>query len=236
LEQEETSDVKRFRPYLPLIFAGALSISMASAQSSFDLNIGFGAAQDKASSGLDTGTFLACSPSTDATCAATKSLNGFMLGFGGNLMLWKHFGVGAAVSLQPNKPSYVDLGANPAYGYTASSINSRLTLYDFDGIYQPYHSKKVDFRISGGFGGANLKFYQSASTTTALTGSQSYSQYFGSSNHIQVHGAVGVPIYVTDHIFIRPEFRIYDIHNLYQYGSNLVKEELVWVGYSWGGQ
>lgn len=229
--------MKSFRSYLPLIFAGAVCIPMVSAQSSFDLNMGFGAAQDKASSGLDYNTLLACSPSTDATCSATKSLSGFMLGFGGNLMLWKHFGVGAGVNLQPNKPNYVTLQtANAAAGVSGEAIQSRLTIYDFDGIYQPYHSKKVDIRISGGFGGANLKFYVNQTNNTALTGSQSYSQYFGSSNHIQVHGAVGVPIYVTDHIFIRPEFRIYDIHNLYQYGSNLVKEEMVWVGYSWGGQ
>lgn len=229
--------MKSFRLYLPLMVAGALCIPIASAQSSFDLNVGFGAAQDKAAPGVDSNTLLACSPSTSSTCATTKSLNGFMLGFGGNLMLWKHFGVGAGVNLQPNKPTYVTLQeASASQGVAGVAIQSRMTLYDFDGIYQPYHSKKVDFRISGGFGGANLKFYVNQTNTTALTGSQNYSQYFGSSNHIQVHGAVGVPIHVTDHLFVRPEFRIYDVHNLYQYGSNLVKEELVWVGYSWGGQ
>ena len=227
----------RFRHYLPLIFAGALSIPIASAQSSFDLNVGFGAVQDKAASGIDSNTLLNCSPSNDATCTATKSLNGFNLGFGMDLMLWKHFGVGGSVAFQPNKPDYVVLQqASATAGVAGLSIQSRNTLYNFDGIYQPYHSKKVNFRINGGIGGDNLKFYVNQTSTTALTGSQNYSSYFGSSNHFQVHGGASVQLFVTDHIFVRPEFQIYDVHNLYQYGSNLIKQEMVWVGYSWGGQ
>ena len=227
----------RFRSHLPLIFAGAMCISVASAQSSFDLNMGFGAVQDKASSGIDSNTLLSCTPSTDATCTVPSSLNGFMLGFGGNLMLWKHFGVGADVSFQPNKPNYVTLQQQVAsQGVSGLAIQSRTTLYNFDGIYQPYHSKKFNFRINGGIGGDNLKFYVNQSSTTALTGSQNYSQYFGSSNHFQVHGGVSAQIFLTDHWFIRPEFQIYDVHNLYQYGSNALKQEMVWIGYSFGGQ
>ena len=37
-----------------------------------------------------------------------------MLGFGGDLMLWKKFGVGADVNFQPAKQTYVNLNASAA--------------------------------------------------------------------------------------------------------------------------
>jgi hypothetical protein len=55
-----------------------------------------------------------------------------------------------------------------------------------------------------------------------------------STNHFQVHGGVGVEIYLTDHIFVRPQFDVHYVRNLTQFGSNLVKTEMVWLGYSWG--
>jgi outer membrane protein W len=108
-----------------------------------------------------------------------------------------------------------------------------MTLYDFNGIFQPISTKKVDVKIQAGIGGANLKFYESASSSSAL-GSESQSQYFQSANHLNVHGGVGVDVFVTDHIFVRPEFNIHYIPNLTQFGSSAVITGMVWVGYSWG--
>ena len=157
-----------------------------------------------------------------------------MLGFGGDLILWKNFGVGADVSLQPAKQTYINLNASAANaGLSSLAVQSRMTFYDFDGIYEPINQKKVAVKIKGGIGGANLKFYEASSSSSVL-GSQSGSQYFQSSNHFSVHGGFGVQIYLTDHVFLRPEFNIHYVHNLSEFGSNLVKEEMVWVGYSWG--
>ena len=108
-----------------------------------------------------------------------------------------------------------------------------MTLYDFNGIFEPVNTKKVALKLEGGIGGANLKFYESGSSSSVL-GNQNTSQYFGSANHFQVHGGVGVQIYVTDHVFIRPEFDVHYVHNLTQFGSNVVTSEMVWLGYSWG--
>jgi hypothetical protein len=108
-----------------------------------------------------------------------------------------------------------------------------MTLFDFNGIYQPVHTKKVAVKLEGGIGDANLKFYENASSSSVL-GSQNSSQYFGSANHFQVHGGLGVQIYINDHIYIRPEFDVHYVRNLTQFGSNIVTSEMVWVGYSWG--
>lgn len=226
--------MKRISRYLPLLFVLFCCVQFASAQSAFDFNIGFGAVQDKASStGLDQ-NLNSCTLSSTG-CTNTPSLSGFMLGFGGDLMLWKHIGVGADVSLQPGKQTYVDLSSQAAAnGLNTLSLQSRVTLYDIDAVYQPVNTKKVGLKLRAGIGGANIKFYESGSASNSVIGSQNYSQYFGSSNHFQVNGGIGVQIYLTDHIFVRPEFNVHYVRNLSQYGSNIITQEMVWLGYSFG--
>jgi hypothetical protein len=232
----EISHVKRIFRYLPLMLLPIFSVPMVHAQSAFDINIGFGAAQDKATSTQLDQSLLPCT-ANDAylPCVSPSSLSTFMLGFGGDLILWKNFGVGAEVNIQPAQQKYVDLSSQAAAsGLSTLSLNSRLTLYDFDAIYEPVNQKKVAVKIKGGIGGANIKFYEGGSYSNSVIGSQNVNQYFGSSNHFAVHGGFGVQIYLTDHIFVRPEFDIHYVNNLSQFGSNLVKEEMVWLGYSWG--
>ena len=153
----------------------------------------------------------------------------------GNVMAWKHFGVGAEVNFEPSKDTYVAFPAISYTGQTPLTIQSRMTLFDANGIYQPVRTKKVAFQVSGGIGVANLRFYEAGQTGSAI-GTSNYSQYFGSNNHFQVHAGVGVQFYLTDHIFLRPQFDIHYVPNLTQYGSNLVTSETVWLGYTFGGQ
>jgi hypothetical protein len=228
--------VNHIRRYVLLAVAGALTVPFASAQSTFDFNVGFGAVQDSAAStGIDNFTLGSCALGSSTTCVKTPSLSGFMLGFGGNLMLWKHFGVGAEYSLQPAKQDYLALSV-AGTGLTSDEIQSRAAFYDFNGIIVPVRSKKASLQLIGGIGGMNLKFYENQSASTALTGNQSFNQFFGSANHFQVHGGVGVQVYLTDHIFVRPQFDVHYVHNLTQYGRNTPIEAKVWIGYSFGGQ
>ena len=227
--------MRRIFRYLPLLFVSFCGIQLASAQSAFDLNLGFGAIQDKAASGQVDQELNPCTTGDlYGPCVSTPALSGFMMGFGGDLILWKKFGVGAEVAFQPAKETYVNLNASAAAsGLNSLAVTSRMTLFDFNGIYEPVNTKKVGVKLEGGIGAANLKFYESGSSSSVL-GSQSSSQYFGSANHFQVHGGVGVQIYVTEHVFIRPEFDVHYVRNLTQFGSNIVTAEMVWLGYSWG--
>jgi hypothetical protein len=194
--------------------------------------------QDSAAKqGTDTTTLLSCSTATDATCSSTPALSGFMLGFSGDLMLWKHFGVGAEVNFQPTKQNYLVLQQQiVAAGQPGYTLQSRVTFYDFNGIYQPVKSKRAALKLEGGVGGANIKFYEASTSTTSLTGTQNFSQYFGSSNHFSVHAGAGVQIYITEHAFLRPQFDIHYVTNMNQFGRNIVTEETVWLGYTFGGQ
>jgi hypothetical protein len=229
--------VKRICRYLPLLVVLLFSMPFVHAQSGFDLAVGFGAAQDKASSTQVDQNLQACTVNDIAPpCVPSASLSTFMLSFGGDLMLWKKFGVGADVSVQPSKQTFVNLNASAALnGVNTLALQSRMTLYDFNGIFQPVKTKKVALKLIGGIGGANLKFYESGSSSSII-GSQNFSQYFQSSNHFQVHGGVGVQIYLTDHIFVRPQFDVHYVHNLTEFGRNVVTEETVWLGYTLGGQ
>jgi hypothetical protein len=228
--------VKRISCYLPLLFVLCCSVPLASAQSQFDLNLGFGAIYDKANSTQVDQSLSTCTGATDAypPCVSTPSLSGFMMGFGGDVMLKPKYGFGAEVAFQPAKETYVNLNASAAAsGLNTLAYTSRMTLFDFNGIYQPISTKKVQLKLEGGIGGANLKFYEAGSSSSVL-GSQNISQYVQSANHFNVHGGVGVDIFVTDHIYIRPEFDIHYVPNLTQFGSNVVMTGMAWVGYSWG--
>jgi hypothetical protein len=210
-------------------------MQFASAQSAFDLNFGVGAIQDKASSTqVDQNLNQCTTGDLYGPCVSTPSLSGATIGFGGDLMLWKKFGMGAQVAFQPAKETYVNLSASAAAnGLNSLAVTSRMTLFDVNGIFEPVNTKKVTLKLEGGIGGANLKFYESGSSSSVL-GNQSSSQYIESANHFQVHGGLGVQIYVTDHIFIRPQFDVHYVRNLTEFGSNVVTSETVWLGYSWG--
>jgi hypothetical protein len=228
--------VKRISRYLPLLFVLFCCVQFANAQSAFDFNIGFGAFQDKAStSQIDQNLNPCTGVGVAPPCVSTPALSGFVMGVGGDLMLWKKLGFGADVSFQPGKQDYVNLNASAgASGLSTLSLQSRVTLFDFDAIFQPINTKKVGVKLRGGIGGANIKFYESGSASNALVGNQNFSQYYGSSNHFQVNGGLGVQIYISEHVFLRPEFDIHYVRNLTQFGRNAITQEMVWLGYSFG--
>jgi hypothetical protein len=208
-----------------LLFFGA---SFVNAQTAFDVNLGFGSAHASANSGgLDNASSLnafgSCTPGAgDANCQSLPDLGGFFLGFGGDLMLYKHFGVGFEANLQPARQDY-------------GPLQYRQTFYDANAIYAPINVKRASLRLEGGIGGARtgFSFTQSGCVGTAVCSTSS--QPVGTSNHFQAHVGVGVQLFVTDHIFIRPQFDFHYVPGFTdQFGSNAVPEGMVWVGYSFG--
>jgi len=236
--KEEIFNVKSIRHYLPPLVLLLVCLPFAQAQSSVDINMGFGFAHASSLGSVD--NYYADANFTDlcnsggvtsTSCQNTPTLSNFFLGFGGNLMLWKHFGIGIDASVQPSKQTYLTI--QPAaldYG----TLATRVTFYNFDAIYQPYSTKRVELQVKGGIGGTNVKFYNNVSSSSTVLGNQSSSEYFGSANHFQVEGGLGVQLFVTDHFFIRPEVDVHWVHNFSQFGSGAVPEAMVWVGYSIG--
>ncbi len=221
--------MKRIHRYLPLLALPLCFTSFVSAQSSFDVNLGFGTARGGSNgSGIEnasspTNAFGSCSPSSgDAFCQKTTGLDGFFLGLGGDVMFKKHFGVGAEVNLQPAKSDY-------------GPLQYRETFYDVNGIYAPINEKRVSLQLQGGIGAAKTGFSFSQNSCVGTAVCSNVSQPVGNATHFQVHTGVGVQFFLTQHLFIRPQFDLHYVPNLtQQFGSNVVPEGTIWVGYSFG--
>lgn len=220
--------MKKICRYLPILSLALLCASLANAQSSVDFRLGFGTARDSSNGGcISSSSFTGySSPSQDplgaSDCPQNPSLGGFFMGFGGDVMLWKHFGIGADADVQPTRSNYGPLLYRQAF-------------YDINAIYAPVNTKRVSVHLEGGIGGAHTGFgiNQSGCVGTAVCSTSIVP--VGSSNHFDIHAGLGISLYVTEHIFIRPEFDLHYAPGLTdQFNSNVVPAGMVWVGYTFG--
>jgi len=219
--------VRRICRYLPLSLL-LVCAQFATAQGAFDAYVGLGAAHVKSNgSGIDnlnsTNAFGACDiTSGDQYCQKTGALSGLFMTFGGDVMVQKHYGFGANVSLQPVKQDY-------------GPMQDRQMFYDFDGIYAPLATKRVSLRLEGGIGGANTSFSYSQNSCVGTAVCSNSAQSIGSSSHFQIHAGVGIQFNVTEHVFIRPQFDYHYVPNLtQQFGSNSVPAGTIFIGYNFG--
>jgi hypothetical protein len=200
------------------------------AQSSVDVNIGFGSFHDSATgggidNGLSLNAFGPCSLSSgDTFCEATPKLGGFFLGFGGDIMFFKHLGAGFNINVQPATSNY-------------GPLTYRQSFYDGNAIYVPFSTKRVSLQLQGGIGGARTSFAISQSGCVGTAVCSTSTEPVGSSGHFDVHFGAGVQILLTDHIFIRPQFDYHYVPGLTnQFGSDSVPGASIWVGYNFGGR
>lgn len=211
-----------------------LGLSCAQAQvGAVDAAIGFGTMQNGANgTGLDYTDLSSCVPDTGYCSSGSKHLGGMAMGFSGQVMLTKKYGVGGEVMFQPAQQDYVNfynLGVNEA-------IKSRMTMYDVNGIVRPLRSKNAALQFEGGFGGASVRFYDTYSSSSSL-GNSNNAAFLSSANHFQLHAGVAVPIWTKKGFFVRPQFDIHYVPNLSdQYKNDLVTQATLWVGYSFGHQ
>jgi hypothetical protein len=218
---EEIIDVKRNCRYLFLISILLLfCIPIAAAQGSATVSIGFGTNQDKSNGyGINQLTTDPCTPAVDnPDCLTNPGLHGFFLGFGADVLPWKHAGFGLDVSFLPAKGNY-------------GPMKFRQTFYDFNAIYMPVNEKRVVVKMKGGIGGARtgLSIDQTYCVGTVICQSDTYA--LGSANHFQLHAGAGVEIYVTKNVFLRPEFNFRHITNFTEeFGKNNVWGGMLWLG------
>lgn len=88
--------------------------------------------------------------------------------------------------------------------------------------------------IQGGIGGADTKFYVTQSGCVQPGACTTINEYIASANHVQVHLAGGVRIFVTSNVFIRPQVDVHYVHNYQQFGSNWAPQFMISVGYESG--
>jgi hypothetical protein len=214
--------------YPALLVVTLCSIPSAHAQASVDAGIGFGGAWDGSNGqGIDNAdsvnAFGSCVPNTgDIYCESTPAMHEFFLGLGADIMLTKRYGFGADVSFMPSRPDY-------------GPLEYRQTFYDFNGIFSPISQKRFKVKIEGGIGGARTSFAINESGCVGIAICTSETEPIGNASHFQVHVAVGLQLFITDHIFVRPEFDYRYVTNFtQQFSSSSVPAAMVWLGYSFG--
>jgi hypothetical protein len=199
------------------------SVNQAKAQG-VSAYFGVGSANDGAgtSSGCPTKQVL-----DDVTgfCEPAPTIGGAFGVIGGDFMILPHLGVNAEYSFRFAQANYL-----PAAG-----LNARPSFYDFNAVYQPTTGTgRIVPVIEGGIGGSRLSLYfnQASCITQVCTNSSSV---VATSNHFQLHAAVGVKLYVKSNIFIKPQIDLHWVNNLdQQYSSDFVPQYTISVGYTFG--
>jgi hypothetical protein len=148
----------------------------------------------------------------------TSSMGGVFGTVGGGVMLKPSLGFGAQIQFRFAQGDYAGIGYRPIF-------------YDFNGIWTPtLGTDRVMPEFQGGLGGVNLRFYGGLQYYDYYTGT--YSNYLGSSNHFQFHAGIGLRVYASDKIFLRPQFDYRWVEDLTEFKSNSVLAFSLVFGYS----
>lgn len=212
--------MKHYYRYLPLAAVLMMAPAMQ-AQSAVDIFLGFGAGFDSAASGgIDNQTFSSCNPGTDgSTCQSLPDMNKFFMNIGGDIMFTDKYGVNANIAFMPGQSNY-------------GPLQYRQMFIDVNGQYEPVRAKKYVLQLQGGIGSARTSFSYNANQCVGTAVCTNQTQPVGAANHFDVHVGVGLQLFVTDHIFVKPQVDYHLVPGLTdQFGSNSVFMFAVNVGY-----
>ena len=167
-----------------------------------------------------------------APCVAAHGIGSVFGVFGADFMIKPHLGINGEYSFRFAQAQYVTSPAASNGSGSDIPITVRPAFYDFNAVYQPTSGdKQVVPVIEGGIGGAHLSYYASQAAGNLFTAST----FFGTTNHFQVHGAVGAKIYIHGDVFVKPQFDIHYVPHLTdQYGRNFVPAFTISIGYAFG--
>jgi hypothetical protein len=215
---------------IPILFLLLLAnVEQANAQGG-SVYFGVGSAYDTVGT---TKNSTATCPSGDLfddftlTCERGPVIGGTFGLFGADFMIKPHFGINGEYAFRFSQGSYL-----PDAGLTM-----RPGFYDFNAVWEPTSGSghRVVPVFEGGVGGANVTLYESQTTCVTSICSNSSSPAGLSANHFQVHGAVGVKLYIKGGIFLKPQFDFHYVPNLtQQFGSDWVPQATLSIGYSFG--
>jgi Outer membrane protein beta-barrel domain len=188
---------------------------VANAQSEVDVTLGLGTAQAPSNGQV-------IDPLGTGVLSPTGGMNGLFMKIGGDVMFKQTLGFGAEVSLRPSQGNYAGLGYRP-------------TFYDFNAVYKPsFKFKRLVPEFQGGLGVANVKFYANQQFCNSLSGCSNSNTLLTGSNHFEVHFAGGLRYYLSDHVFVRPEFDGRWVDNFFQFGRDFVPQYGASFGYTFG--
>jgi hypothetical protein len=108
----------------------------------------------------------------------------------------------------------------------------RPIFYAFNAIWAPKIAKPITAELLAGIGGEDLRFYTPTGNCNLFVGCTNYV----SSNHLMGDVGGGIRAYFWRNAFVRPEVRLYLIHNNAEFSSGYAARYGVSLGYSFGGR
>ena len=141
--------------------------------------------------------------SADSNHSPVSLTGGTYLGFNGDVLFWHNLGVGAEINWKATQGDY----ANQGFGF-------RPIFYNFNAVYAPKLAPRVYGELVAGIGAEDTHYY------TGTTCGVYTCQNFQGISHFDGDFGGGVKLLATRHIFIRPEMRVYLIHNNQEFSSN----------------
>ena len=163
---------------------------------------------------------LVAPTSNNTFSGLNNSLNGgTYLGFGGDYLLKRKFGVGAEVFWRKTQGLY------------NSQLPFRPVFWDFNGIYAPTFKKHFGAEFVAGMGAETIRQYGLVSNC------DSFGNCSNSVNitHFMGDFGGGLKIYPFRSLFVRPEVRIYLVPNNVEFNSSLAIRYGASIGYTLGG-
>ena len=125
----------------------------------------------------------------------------------------------------------VGVGAEAAFRSTNNSTGFRPVYYDVNLLLDPFHvSRSISPEFMIGAGAQHIGDYGAAASCGGLSNCVNYA-----SNHLALHLGVGVKVYLTEHIFLRPEAHFYFIHNNQAFQTSNSERFGISLGYTLGG-
>jgi len=197
-----------------LMFSCLISITPAYAQTyqqrsspQFDFSFGVG-------------TLIAPSASSASGNHSPQSLTGgAYVGFSGDYLFWKHFGVQGEVAWRASENRY--RGFQPY----------RPIFYDFNAIYAPPLGKHAQLEVLGGIGALSTRYYSPIYVCDPFT---FICTNYTSTNHFMGDVGAGLKLFLTRGLFIRPEVRVYFINDNVDFSSGHATRVGGSIGYSFG--
>jgi hypothetical protein len=205
---------------LSTLLLGSLNYSHAQGVSPY-FGLGTGTASAGTSSGCPPGQLF-----DNSACEPAPTIGGLFGLVGVDFMILPHLGVNGEYAVRFAQADYLPL----------AGLKFRPAFYDFNAVWEPFSIGRIVPVVEGGFGVARVALY--ATQTTSITGiTSTASTATGTANHFQEHAAVGVKLYITSGLFIKPQFDFHYVPHLTdQFGRSWVPQYTVSVGYTFGGR
>jgi hypothetical protein len=176
--------------------------------------------QQGADVSLQFGTLSAPSSISTTTNFQQSLKGGTYFGLNGDVLIKRHFGIQGEVAWRTSQGLY------------GGQIPFRPIFFDVNGIYSRRLNSWAGIEGLAGIGVLSSRFYSNAFTSCDFYGGCTNYQ---TSNHFMADFGGGIRLYAYHNFFVRPEARLYLIHNNVEYSSGYAARLGVSIGYTFGG-